>query len=327
MPTLELIARQTGKPINFFLAGDGARSAQNPAFAGAIAEAERLLALDDHKAVIALLQPLAERDTDLSTQAYMSLYLGQAHTRLHHPDPAQTLLRRARELLEGIGDRWLLVECLDWEGAALYLSEDPRALPTVQEALRRCRELRPIPAATEARILGHLANIQVAEHDWDRAISTYEKALEAAGALRDLGRMARMHDGLRTAYTHRGNNSRAGRQANRHHNPPASSRSPSCSSRISICPSGWPSAGPLMPRCWSPAGTPPRPWSSGSRSPSSGGRTSLPPSARSTASCASASPASPATPRRRSRRRTWPAIQPRSRRRTSSGSQVPAAAS
>ena len=38
MPTLELISRQTGKPINFFLAGDGARPAQNPAFAGAIAE-------------------------------------------------------------------------------------------------------------------------------------------------------------------------------------------------------------------------------------------------------------------------------------------------
>lgn len=209
MPTLELIARQTGKPINFFLAGDGVRSAQNPAFAGAIAEAERLLALDDHKAVIALLQPLAERDTDLSTQAYMSLYLGQAHTRLHHPDPAQTLLRRARELLEGIGDQWLLVECLDWEGAALYLSEDPRALPTVQEALRRCRELRPVPAATEARILGHLANIQVAEHDWDQAIGTYETALEAAGSLRDLGRMARMHDGLQAAYSALGNNTQA----------------------------------------------------------------------------------------------------------------------
>jgi hypothetical protein len=60
--------------------------------------------------------------------------------------------------------------------------------------------LDPKPPLTEARILGHLANMYVVAHAWGESIRYYEAAVEAAGNVKDLLQLAKMHHGLGTAY-------------------------------------------------------------------------------------------------------------------------------
>jgi tetratricopeptide (TPR) repeat protein len=94
----------------------------------------------------------------------------------------------------------MAVEALDWESSALGLLEDPRAILLASEALARCRRLDPKPPQTEARILGHMANMYVVAHAWAEAVRFYEAAVEAAGGVKDLLQLAKMHHGLGLAY-------------------------------------------------------------------------------------------------------------------------------
>jgi tetratricopeptide (TPR) repeat protein len=68
------------------------------------------------------------------------------------------------------------------------------------DALARCRRLDPKPPQTEARILGHMANMYVVAHAWAEAVRFYEAAVEAAGGVKDLLQLAKMHHGLGMAY-------------------------------------------------------------------------------------------------------------------------------
>jgi len=54
------------------------------------------------------------------------------------------------------------------------------------------------------RRLAILANVHVANRDWDKAIKHYEEAIETAGSLFDLGRTAKMYSGLSSAYRETG---------------------------------------------------------------------------------------------------------------------------
>jgi tetratricopeptide (TPR) repeat protein len=96
----------------------------------------------------------------------------------------------------------MVVEALDWEAAARGLMEDPQALHMADEALERCRKLDPKPALTEARILGHIANLHVVAQSWAQAARYYESAVEAAGAVKDILLEAKMHHGLGAVYEH-----------------------------------------------------------------------------------------------------------------------------
>jgi tetratricopeptide (TPR) repeat protein len=118
-------------------------------------------------------------------------------------------LRRAQALFRQAGDRWMAVECMDWEAGALYTLERREALEVAEAALRECRGLRPVPVSTEVRILGHMGSIQLAHHEWKKAVAAYEEAVQAAGSLRDLGRLARMYNDLSLAYQELGNLTRA----------------------------------------------------------------------------------------------------------------------
>lgn len=196
---LELIAERTGKPLSFFLAAGPA--APDSAFAHdlqwlclekrypqAVAEAERLLG-----------SRLPGR-----LEAEVRYWLGQALVHLDRPEEAIEQLVGARALAESAADPWLVVECLDWEAGARYLKEDPQALAVAEEALAACRRLEPPLPRTEARILEHLGSIHVRQHQLDEAVACYEAAVEAAGAVRDLARVARTYHGLSIAYRERG---------------------------------------------------------------------------------------------------------------------------
>ena len=206
MRTLEIIAGRTGMPVQHFLKGSAANQA--PGDRGlADARVEELQALclqRQFDKAIELGLPLLERPLAAKLEARVRHYVGQALVRSMRPDEGLEHLRRAQALLEIEPDPWLAVECADWEASALYLIEDPRALPVAERALKLCRATEPRLPGTEARILEHIATIHVKNHSFDRAIAFYEEALKAAGTMRDLPRLGRTYHGLGIAYQERG---------------------------------------------------------------------------------------------------------------------------
>jgi tetratricopeptide (TPR) repeat protein len=199
LETLEQIARQTRKPVEFFLLSpDGAPELTERR--RDLAQLEQLTAMRDFQHVIEVAPALLEKQWGDEDAALVSFYLGQAYCRLVRPTEALQHLPDARKVFERIGDEWMAVEALDWESSALGLMEDPRAVLLAGEALARCRRLDPKPPQTEARILGHIANMYVVAQAWAEAVRFYEAAVEAAGGVKDLLQLAKMHHGLGMAY-------------------------------------------------------------------------------------------------------------------------------
>jgi tetratricopeptide (TPR) repeat protein len=217
MPVLELIARRTGKPASAFLTqATGAAAGDRPALRStALEELERRCLAEDFEGAISLGEAELERPGDDWTAAHLHFYVGQAYARLPQPETGLRHLRRARGLYEAMGDRLMVVECLDWEAVAVSLQQDLRALDLAERALALCDELDPCPMELKMRILGHLGNIHVHQHNWPRAVEVYQQALEAGGSLRDLGQLARMHDGLSMACQEMGDGNGARRHSTR----------------------------------------------------------------------------------------------------------------
>lgn len=197
--TLELIARRTGTPVERFLASHEPESIGAADDELVLTRLERMIAEGQYEEVVmAAEQRLA--GAPARVRGRLSHLAGIAHVQLLQPEPALVHLRRAQDASEEAGDAWLAVECKGWETAALSMLEDPAATQTALDALRSCRELDPVPSMTQARILGHLAGIQLSRHEWERAISTYEAAVEATMPVRDLRAMSSMYEGLSLAY-------------------------------------------------------------------------------------------------------------------------------
>ncbi len=203
MPTLELIARQTGRPLTFFLAETVAPAQQVP-----LDDIELMLERGELEQTIQRGERLLADTSDKWSLAQLHLWIGQAHARALRPDEALGHLRQARTIAVDVQDRWLAVECLDWEAAALTTQQSPKALPIAESALSECRELDPRPSSTEARILSRIATIHLVAHDWAKAVAYYEEAIEAAGESRDLARVARIQQGLAVAYGELGDRNR-----------------------------------------------------------------------------------------------------------------------
>jgi tetratricopeptide (TPR) repeat protein len=199
METLRLISRQTRFPINYFLLNPegGARFSELP---DELLELERLTVTRAFDAVVELARRVLKKPASDDDAALVRFYLGQAYCRLVRPHEAKPYLTKSRHHFEVRGDEAMAVEALDWEAAALGLLEDPQALRLAEEALQRCRKLIPKPAQTEARILGHIANLHVVGHSWAQAAQYYELAAKAAGAVKDLLLEAKMHHGLGAVY-------------------------------------------------------------------------------------------------------------------------------
>ena len=197
--TLELIARKTRKPVEFFLLDpDGAPELTQRR--RDTEELERLTVMREFQKVVDLAPTLLEGQRHDEDKALIHFYVGQAYCRLVRPTEALQHLPIARDTFEQAGDEWMAVEARDWEASALGLLEDPRAISLAGEALVRCRRLDPRPPHTEARILGHIASMYVVAHAWAEAVRYYEAAVEAAGSVKDLLQLAKMHHGLGTAY-------------------------------------------------------------------------------------------------------------------------------
>ncbi len=198
METLQLIARQTHKPIDFFLTAESSsvlteRQAQ-------LRELERLTAVRQLEAVIQMGTSLLEQPWGAEDAAVIHFSVGQAYCRLVRPTEALEHLLVAREQFERSGDEWMAVEALDWESSARSLLDDPDALPLANQALERCRQLDPKATQIEARILGHIAGMYLVAHSYVPATRYYEAAAAVASGVKDLLQLAKMHHGLGVAY-------------------------------------------------------------------------------------------------------------------------------
>ena len=198
METLQLIARQTHKPIDFFLTAEASsvlteRQAQ-------LRELERLTAVRQLEAVTQMGTSLLEQTWSAEDTAAIHFSVGQAYCRLVRPTDALQHLIVARQQFERSGDEWMAVEALDWESSARGLLDDPDALPLANQALERCRQLDPKATQIEARILGHIAGMYVVAHSYLPATRYYEAAAAAASGVKDLLQLAKMHHGLGVAY-------------------------------------------------------------------------------------------------------------------------------
>jgi tetratricopeptide (TPR) repeat protein len=199
LETLRLIARQTRKPIEYFLLAPDAHPELTQANED-LRKLERLTSVRDFGAVVTLGLSLLKKGWRNEGAALVHFYLGQAYCRLLQPGEALMHLPLARTQFEQQGDEWSAVDALDWEASAWGLLEDPRAIGLANQALERCRKFEPRPQQIEARILGHLAGMYVVAQSWALAISYYEAAVEAAYAVKDLLQLAKMHHGLGVTY-------------------------------------------------------------------------------------------------------------------------------
>lgn len=211
MRTLEVIASRTRKPISFFLTADAKvlEESTREAASAKLDQLEQVAATDDATALRDTASRILETANSRWLAAHAGYYLGRSLVGLSEPDAARPHLRRAHELFVELGDRWMVVECMDWEAGALSLLDLPEALTLAEECLARCRELSPVPLATETRILGRIAAILVSRHRWNDAVTFYDQALRQSGPLGDLGRTARTFNELSLAYLQTGDLSKA----------------------------------------------------------------------------------------------------------------------
>jgi tetratricopeptide (TPR) repeat protein len=205
LPTIQLIANRTGKPIEYFLDGDNTDVTSRP-------DLERLreLAVHDQDEELREAAEAARAVAiDPLDRAWVGYYLGRALVRLTKPYAALPEIRKAKAAFEAAGDRWMVVECMALESNALHLLDDATALQVAETALDACRRLSPANPALEARILGHVGSIHVAHHRWSQAVDSYSLAVEAAQELKDLSRVGVMYNDLGIAYEHLGDLTRS----------------------------------------------------------------------------------------------------------------------
>jgi tetratricopeptide (TPR) repeat protein len=212
LPTLEHIARRTGKPIEFFLADPGGTTDETQA---GLVELENLVAAAQFAEAAELGQKLLGLGSSAHRLGRIRFYLAQAQLNLGRPEEAAVLLQAAHSHFEAVDDQLMLAECLGSEASLAYLTQRPEAQTLIEQALAICRGFDPVPHPTEARLLAILAAVHLTNKEWDRAIKAYQLAIDAAGTVYDLRRLALMYGGMSNAYRETGQVEAAARFGNR----------------------------------------------------------------------------------------------------------------
>src|SRR5438105_4358634 len=193
LPTLEHIARRTGRPIEFFLAQPAGATDDSQA---ALIELEALVADARNQEAIALGLSLLESGSSAFRLGRIRFLLGRAYIGASQPERAASLLAEARSHFEAVNDGLMLAECIGTQAELANMTHNPDAVALAEMALKACRALRPVPAPTESRLLGVLAAAHMANHDHERAIAAYEKAIEVGAAMSGLQQLARLYGAL-----------------------------------------------------------------------------------------------------------------------------------
>jgi tetratricopeptide (TPR) repeat protein/DNA-binding XRE family transcriptional regulator len=201
LPTLEHIARRTGKPVEFFLAEPGGVADDSQA---RLLDLEALVADGRNAEAITLGRSLLDQGSSAYRLGRIRFLLGLAHLASSEPERAASLLQDARAHFEAVNDGVMLAECLGALATLAIATHGKDAVPLAESALAICRKLKPLPAPTEARLLGILADAYSGALQWDRAISVYEEAIQAGSGVSNLRSTARQYAGLGVAFRNAG---------------------------------------------------------------------------------------------------------------------------
>jgi tetratricopeptide (TPR) repeat protein len=212
LPTLEHIAQRTGRPIEFFLADPGAVSDET---LDRLIELESAVAAGRYTEALALGRELLAMATSAHRLGRIRFYVAQAYLYTGKPHEASALLTQARAHFAAVDDAPMLAECLGSQAVVAYMTQKPDARQLAEEALGICRGSNRVPETTEARLLSILATVHVVNKEWDHAVRIYHEAIDAAGSLFDLRRLAKMYSGLSSALREAGQIEDAARFANR----------------------------------------------------------------------------------------------------------------
>src|SRR5690349_3074998 len=197
LPTLEHIARRTGKPVEFFLAEPTGAADDTDT---RLVELEMLVADDRHAEAIGLGRSLLERGASAYRLGRIRFLLGRAYLGADDFDRAAGMFLDARAHFEAVNDGVMLAECLAAQ-AVLAIEIQPKdAVGLAEKALATCRSLKPVPAPAEARLIGILADAYAANHEWDQAVAAYEQSIAVGNAVADLRGVGRLYAGLAAAY-------------------------------------------------------------------------------------------------------------------------------
>ena len=197
LPTLEHIARRTGKPIEFFLAEPGGSADDTRT---SVIELEALVAGGRNTEAVALGHSLLDRSSSAFRLGRIRFLVAQAYLDSAEPDQAADLLGEARAHFEAVNDGVMLAECLGAQASLATATKSKDAVALAEKALAVCRGLKPVPTPTETRLLGILAAAYAAERDGDRAVAAYEEAIEVGSSVFDLRHVARIYSELGAAY-------------------------------------------------------------------------------------------------------------------------------
>ncbi len=212
LPTLEHIARRTGKAVEFFLAEpQGAADDTDTR----LIELEAMVADGRNAEAITLGKALLDRSASAYRLGRIRFLLGEAYLGAFDFDRATGMLDDARAHFEAVNDAVMLAECIGAQATLANATQSREAVGLAEKALAVCRSLKPMPVAMEARLLGILAAACVAANDRDRAVAAYQEAIEAGGSAFDLRRVARLYSEVGMAYHGAGDVETAGRYAMR----------------------------------------------------------------------------------------------------------------
>jgi tetratricopeptide (TPR) repeat protein len=209
LPTLELIAERTGRPVEFFLDDEPPPHASGIDFL----EIEQLLAEDKFKRVVEACEDHLANRLSRAETARLRFLEGVAYMRQADAEHAAPLLLAAREYYEATSQKALAVECLSWETHIPFLLEDPDALAFAEAALARCRQLNPVPVDVEVRILNRIAGIHLFNRNWAEAVRIFEVTAAKLGPMKDMKKIAIVYGDLGWAYRELDNPELAARYA------------------------------------------------------------------------------------------------------------------
>ncbi|HEX9236712.1 MAG TPA: tetratricopeptide repeat protein, partial [Actinomycetota bacterium] len=127
---------------------------------------------------------LAREIGDRKLEAYNGLGLSLVAQLRGDPKASVAIAREALPLLEELGEAWGMANIMGMIGrASSYLGDPAEARESLRRALQLFRESGDVPGMTW--VLDDLATVELAEHQWDRALrigGAAEASREALGA-------------------------------------------------------------------------------------------------------------------------------------------------
>ena len=212
LPTLEHIARRTGKPVEFFLAEPAGAADDTQA---SLLELESLVADGRYEEAITFGTSLVEGGSSAFRLGRIRYFLGQAYAGSGQPERAAVLLAEARAHFEALNDSLMVAECIGVQASLAIAQQSKDAVALAEKALAVCRAIKPVPPATESRLLGILAKAHAGTNDLDAAVAAYRESIEIGSPVFDLSVISRVYTILGLAYRTVGETETAARYAMR----------------------------------------------------------------------------------------------------------------